>query len=291
MSSLSLEPRLPDAQVLQARLLEHLTALVRERDPYWSAAGHRLVQDYVRAQLGAWGEVSAHQFEVRGQIHTNWELALPGRSQCPPIVVGAHYDAVPGCPGADDNATGVAVLLELARAIAHHPARHPVRLVAFDLEEYGLLGSRAYAQTLTEAGQSIRLMLSLEMLGYCTDAPQSQTYPPGLKYIYPSQGNFLALVGNWRTLPDLVRLSWQVSRAGSVPCWWLPAGNRGHLVPDTRRSDHAPFWDRGYPAIMVTDTANLRNPHYHRDSDRLDTLNLPFLTHVCRGLIDGIRQL
>jgi len=289
------KPSSPDLQVLQERLLAHLQALVRERDPYWAAAGHRYVQTYFQEQWSQWGEVSAHRFEVRGQIHHNWVLDLPAHpsaaSAKPLVLVGAHYDSYPGCPGADDNATGMAVLLEMARSLAAHPARHPVRLVAFDLEEYGLLGSHAYAQALQQQGQRLRLMLSLEMLGYCTDAPHSQTYPPGLKYFYPHQGNFLALVGNWKTIPDMLRLSGLVSRVGGVPCWWLPAGDRGLLVPDTRRSDHAPFWDLGYPAMMATDTANLRNPHYHKEGDRLDTLNLPFLTKVCWGLIHGIRAL
>lgn len=207
-----------------------------------------------------------------------------------PILVGAHYDTVPNSPGADDNASGVAVLLELARLWSGQPGRSPLTLVAFDLEEYGLAGSRFCVEQLQQSGQPLRLMLSLEMLGYYDDRPGSQRYPPGLKYFFPNCGNFIGLIGNWRSLFDLIRLSRQVSGAG-VPAWWLPAGQRGQLLPDTRRSDHAPFWDAGYAAILVTDTANLRNPHYHQPSDRLETLDLDRLAQVCWGLFQGIRVL
>lgn len=279
---------------LKQALSQHLQQLCRERDPFLATAGHFYAQQYIRQQLAQWGAVEPHAFEFRGQPYQNWMLDLAAENPAagrPLILIGAHFDTVPGSPGADDNATGIAVLLELARSIAAQPIRYPVRCVAFDLEEYGLVGSTAYAENLRQSGQSLRLMLSLEMLGYCNQTPHSQHYPPGLRYFYPDRGNFIALIGNWRTVPDLLRLSGVLRRAGKVPCEWLPAGARGKLVPDTRRSDHAPFWDRGYRAIMVTDTANLRNPHYHRNSDRLETLDLDFLTRVCQGLIAGLRLL
>ena len=204
------------------------------------------------------------------------------------MVIGAHYDTVPGCPGADDNATGVAVLLELARLFATQPPRRPVHLVAFDLEEYGLVGSRAYVESLQ--GQTIHLMLSLEMLGYCA-GESVQTYPvSAMEYLYPRTGDFIALIGNWQTIPMLWRFQRALGGAG-VNCAWLPMVNRGKPLPATRRSDHAPFWDAGYNAIMVTDTADLRNPHYHRSTDTLATLDLAFLTRVCLGLGQGISAL
>jgi Zn-dependent M28 family amino/carboxypeptidase len=208
----------------------------------------------------------------------------------PPIVIGAHYDTVPGSPGADDNATGVAVLLELARDIASAPLKYPVQLVAFDMEEYGYLGSSHHAAKYKQQQKSIRLMISLEMLGYCNHNPNSQSYPAGLKDFYPNSGNFIALIGTLRTVPDLINLSGKIRKSGQ-PCEWLPVPNRGLIVPDTRRSDHVPFWDNGYPAIMVTDTANMRNPHYHRESDRIETLDLDFLAGVCQGLVEAIRYI
>ncbi|HEY9626412.1 MAG TPA: M28 family peptidase [Coleofasciculaceae cyanobacterium] len=280
--------------LLQQNLLIHLQQITRDRDPFLATAGHFYVQHYIRQQLVQWGEVTDDAFDYRGKTHHNWVLNLPsqaGYQHRPLLLVGAHYDTVPGSVGADDNATGVAVLLELARSLSTQPIRYPVRLVAFDLEEIGLLGSRHQAEALRQQNQPLRLMISLEMLGYCDRAPHSQKYPPGLQYFYPHQGNFIALVGNLRTIPDLMRFKRKIRIAGKTPCEWLAAGRRGLMVPDSRRSDHAPFWDAGYPALMVTDMANLRSPHYHKSSDRLETLDLNFLTGVCQGLIESVRSL
>lgn len=281
---------------LKERLRTHLTQLVRDRDPYLATAGHFYVQHYIRQELEQWGNVEIHEFQVRGKTHQNVILNLPfanSSKQKPPILIGAHYDAVPGTPGADDNATGVAALLELARAFADDSGRYPVRLVAFDLEEYGLIGSSGaseYAAQLRQQQQPLRLMISLEMLGYCDSTPGSQRYPAGLEHFYPNRGNFIALIGNLPTIPDLIRLS-RIIRTVGVPSEWLPTFNKGLIVPQTRLSDHAHFWDQGYRAMMVTDTALLRNPHYHKASDRIETLDLDFFTDVCRGLITGIRRL
>jgi aminopeptidase YwaD len=279
-------------EISQAALQQHVEQIARDRDPFLATAGHFFVREYIRSHLSQYGTVEPFSFHCQTGVHENLILKLPGQvPQADPILVGAHYDAVPGSPGADDNASGVAALLELARVLAAHPAYHPIHLVAFDLEEFGLLGSLAYAAELRSHHQSLRLMLSLEMLGYCDPRPRSQRYPPGLQYFYPSQGNFIGLIGNWRTLPDLIRLTHIIRRRGAVPCEWLPAGQRGLLVPEVRRSDHAPFWDQGYRAILVTDTANLRNPHYHLPSDRPETLNFEFLTGVCQGLAVGLQHL
>jgi len=306
---------------LKERLHSHLIQIVRDRNPYLASQGHFYAQQYIREQLAQWGTVEIDDFSVRGRIHHNLILDLPPLSpplakggkqeespfasggkqdnlglekqikkRLPPIVIGAHYDTVPGSPGADDNATGVAVLLELARDIASGSLKYPVQLVAFDMEEYGCLGSSHHAAKYKQQQKSIRLMISLEMLGYCNHNPNSQTYPAGLKNFYPNSGNFIALIGTLQTVPDLINLSGKIRKSGQ-PCEWLPVPNRGLIVPDTRRSDHVPFWDNGYPAIMVTDTANMRNPHYHRESDKIETLDLDFLAGVCQGLVKGIRHL
>jgi Zn-dependent M28 family amino/carboxypeptidase len=277
---------------LKERLHAHLREIVRDRDPYLASSGHFYVQQYLRQQLEQWGLVETHEFQVRGKTHENLILNLPAGNnhQKPPILIGAHYDGVPGTPGADDNATGVVVLLELARIFAAKPLNYPVRLVAFDMEEYGMLGSSQYAEDLKQQQQPLRLMLSLEMLGYCNSAPGSQRYPAGLARFYPDRGNFIALVGNLPTIPDLISLNRSIRKSGT-PSEWLPVPNRGLIVPQTRLSDHSPFWDRGYRALMVTDTAFMRNPHYHQASDTIETLDLDFLTGVCRGLEAGIRRL
>jgi Zn-dependent M28 family amino/carboxypeptidase len=278
---------------LTQQLRSHLEQIVRERDPYIASEGHFYVREYIRQQLSQWGAVEVHEFQIQGREHQNLILNLPAQATAadrPPILIGAHYDAVVGTPGADDNASGVAGLLELARLFSDQPARFPIRLVAFDMEEYGMLGSQAYAQDLKQQGAALRLMLSLEMIGYCDATSGSQQYPAGLQMFYPDRGNFIGLVGNLATIPDLMTLSGAIKRH-NIPCEWLPAGQRGVLVPETRLSDHAPFWDCGYRALMVTDTSFMRNPHYHKASDRLETLDLAFLTGVCQGLADGIRRL
>ncbi|MEB3356749.1 MAG: M20/M25/M40 family metallo-hydrolase [Synechococcales bacterium] len=293
MTNLSHPSDLPSGDDnLTQRLRSHLTHIVRQRDPYLSSAGHFYVKQYLQEQLAQWGEVIHHTFQVRGQNHHNLILTLPAQdsSDRPAILIGAHYDAVPGTPGADDNASGVAALLELARAFAAEAIAHPIQIVAFDMEEYGMLGSAAYAAELAQQQVPLRLMLSLEMLGYRDPTPGSQQYPAGLQLFYPDRGDFIALVGNLASVGDLQRLSHTLRETG-VPCEWLPAGQRGMVVPQTRLSDHAPFWDEGYRAMMVTDTAFMRNPHYHQASDRLDTLDLDFLTGVCKGLEQGLRYL
>lgn len=280
---------------LKESLYNHLVQIVRERDPYLASAGHFYVKQYITQQLQQWGNIEINEFQVRGKTHQNLILNLPSSSplrkgRVAPILIGAHYDAVPGTPGADDNATGVAVLLELARMFAAEPLKYPVQIVAFDMEEYGMLGSEQYAAELKQQRQPLRLMLSLEMLGYCTSTANSQRYPAGLERFYPNQGNFIALIGNLPTIPDLIGISRKIRKSGT-PSEWLPVPNRGLIIPQTRLSDHSSFWDQGYRAMMVTDTSFMRNPHYHQVSDTIHTLDLDFLTGVCRGLETGIRYL
>jgi aminopeptidase YwaD len=224
-----------------------------------------------------------------GHPHQSLVLDIPGREKPGFILVGAHFDAVPGSPGADDNGSALAVLLELARAFSRAPARRPIRPVAFDLEEINRSGSRAYARHIRDKSEPLALMISLEMLGYRDPHPGSQRYPPGLRYFYPDRGNFIALIGNLRTLPVLRRLARTMRK--TVPCEFLAVPFRGRMLPDTRRSDHSPFWDLGYPALMVTDTANMRNPHYHKPTDRIETLDIGFLAAVCCGLVSGLSRL
>ena len=282
---------------LKDKLYNHLIQIVRERDPCIATGGHFLVREYIRDSLSQWGEVETHEFEVRNEIYQNLILDLPAAkpSNLPPILIGAHYDAVPGTPGADDNATGVAVLLELAAVFKTQPLKYPVRLAAFDLEEAallgrGLLGSTAYATDLKAQKQALRLMLSLEMLGYRDSTPNSQNYPVLIKPFYRDRGDFIALVGNLAAIFDLIRLSRQLNKHGT-PCQILPDPSSGKLIPITGFSDHRPFWERGYRAIMVTDTAMLRNPHYHQPSDTIDSLDLDFLTGVCESLIAALSNI
>ena len=277
---------------LKQRLHNHLTQIVRERDPYLNSGGHFFVREYIRESLSQWGEVETHEFEFNGKTHQNLilNLNLNSNADIPPILIGAHYDAVPGTPGADDNATGVAVLLEMAKVFANNPLKNPVRLVAFDLEEYGLLGSTAYARYLKENKQKLRLMLSLEMLGYCNNAKGSQTYPDLIKRFYSDRANFIALVGNLSAITDM-NLIKRIMQQQGTPIEVLPDPSAGKLIPITGFSDHRPFWEQKYRAIMVTDTAMLRNPNYHKASDTIESLDLDFLTNTCQSLIAALTVL
>ena len=281
---------------LKKQLETHLSQIARERDPYLATAGHFFVQEYIRADFSQWGSVEIHTFNVNNKLYENLILNLPSVAQTEkdnlsPILIAAHYDGVPGSPGADDNASGVAVLLELARIFATQPTKYPIRLVAFDMEEAGLLGSADYVAKLRREKQKLRLMMSLEMLGYCDRNPGTQSYPAAvLKPFYPNTGDFIALIGNLKTFPDLMRLRNSFRKSGTKS-ELLPVPNNGKIVPAVRRSDHAPFWDAGYKAMMITDTSFMRNPHYHKPSDTIETLDLDFLTGVCLGIEKGIRNL
>ena len=274
-----------DHQTLVAKLTGHLEALSSPRDPYLGAGSHQLAQHYVRSELSQWGEVVGQTLEQSSGQHSNWQTTAVGKQpDLAPILVGAHYDTVPGSAGADDNASGVAVLLVLAELLAKTQPKRSVCFVAFDLEEYGLVGSTACAQRWKAQDKSLHLMLSLEMLGYFSDQPRSQRYPLDvLSRIYPDTGSFIALIGNAEILFKMRTLKRYLVQAGA-PCEWLPVVNQGRQIPGTRDSDHAPFWDAGYPAMMVTDTAHLRNPHYHTASDRIETLDIEMMAKITQGL-------
>lgn len=183
-------------------LIEHLKALSTPRDPYLGAGAHQLAQHYIQSELGRWGEVSYQKLESKSGRHFDWQITITGQQpRLSPILVGAHYDTVPGSPGADDNASGVAVMLVLAEFLARVQPKRSVHLVGFDLEEYGLVGSTACARQWQAQDRSLYLMLSLEMLGYFSHQPGSQRYPLDiLRRLYPDTGNFIALIGNAKTL-------------------------------------------------------------------------------------------
>jgi Zn-dependent M28 family amino/carboxypeptidase len=266
---------------LDDRLQTDLTLLARPRHAQWDPLGLLAVRAVLRQRLGALGDLEEHPFQQGTTKGINLLLKLPGqRPRLPPLLVGAHYDGAPQTPGADDNASGVAALLELASRWRAEPPRRPVWLVAFDQEEEGLVGSRALAQRLRAAGQPLHLMVSLEMLAYTSP---KQRYPhPAMDWLYGSRGDFIALVANLGAIPLLPGLARRVGR--HVKTKVLPVPMLGRPLPATRRSDHSPFWDQGFNALMVTDTSFLRNPHYHSPSDEISSLDLPFLAAVCEGL-------
>lgn len=221
---------------------------------------------------------------------------LPGgRLASEVVVVGAHYDTVPGCPGANDNGTGVAALLSLANAFAGTKPDRTIRFVAFVNEEppyfqTDVMGSRVHAKHLAQSGAKVTAMISLETIGCYTDEPGSQKTPPGVPADqFPGTGNFIAFVGNpeSRNLVDAAAAAY--GRAGvSVPpvAVALP-----ETIEGVGWSDHWSFWRSGYPAIMVTDTAPFRYAHYHLPSDTADRIDFARFTEVVKGMRVVIEEL
>jgi len=211
------------------------------------------------------------------------------------IIVGAHYDTVLETPGADDNASGIAGLLEVARLLKGTSGSRTVRFVAFPHEEppyfySSLMGSRKYAGMLKESGENVLVMICLEMLGFAGERHE-QRYPAPLMQVlgrYPKYGDFIGLVGNLKSLRMMSFVRSAMRKHCSVGVESLTAP--GFISP-MFLSDHSSFWKHGYPALMVTDTAFLRNPHYHLPSDKPETLNYNFLARVIEGVCATIQDL
>jgi len=270
------------------RLLAHLHVLIGERHPVTSPTHLQRAEEYLAdtfEQLGL--HVSTHPFGAMGGTYHNVIASLlpTHRTQghgngmsAAPLILAAHYDTVEGSPGADDNASALAVLLEVARRLRHVDRVREVHCIGFCLEEEGFLGSLAYAAELRAAKRDIAGALVLECVGYASDKDGSQTMPPGTPIAVPTVGNFLAIIGNAAS----AALTAMVERAAAphLPVVPLVVPGNGESLPDTRRSDHAAFWHYGFPAVMLTDTANFRNPNYHRPTDALETLSLTFLAQV-----------
>ena len=279
------------------RLIAHLRALVGERHPISSPRKLLETEAYLHRYLTNAGcKVTLHSFEAWGKTFRNVVGVInPARDEersRAPLIIAAHYDTVAGSPGADDNACALAVLLEAAGRLQPAGLRRPVHCIGFCLEEEDLLGSRAYVASLKEAGKSILGAIVLECVGYALSEPGSQRTPPHLPIAIPSVGDFLGVIGN-EASRDLVTAIMSCGRATVPSLKMIPltVPGKGDLLPDTRRSDHAAFWDQGYPAVMLTDTANYRNPHYHQPSDTIETLDLDFLSHMVPLLVEVVTRL
>jgi Zn-dependent M28 family amino/carboxypeptidase len=225
--------------------------------------------------VSAWGKV------YRNVVAIKYPDRLGQGEELPPLLIGAHYDTVSGSPGADDNASGLVVLLEVASRLRAQPLARPIWLVAFCLEEQDRLGSQAFASRLKAEHRELAGAIVLECVGFARSEAGTQQIPPGVPIAVPTQGDFLAIVGNEASRALVTQLDQEAQRyASQLKPLSLVVPGRGEALPDTRRSDHASFWDAGYPAVVLTDTANFRNPHYHRATDTVDTLNLEFLSKV-----------
>jgi Zn-dependent M28 family amino/carboxypeptidase len=209
-------------------------------------------------------------------------------------ILGAHFDTVSGTPGADDNASAVAVLLEVARLARSWPRPKPWAFIGFTCEEppaffTPYMGSRVYAKGARRQRAKILGMLCLEMVGYYSQEPNSQSLPLPLRLMgYPTTGNFIGLVSDRRSKPLLTRLEAAIKGGCRLPVVALAVPLGGYILPEVRLSDHANFWDEGYPAIMLTDTAFMRNLHYHGPGDVMERLDLTAMTELTLGLVNFI---
>lgn len=265
--------------------------------PQLNAAADFIESSFSRAGL----QPQRDSYAVHGRAYHNIVAEIPETqgvavSRPPPsiILIGAHYDSVFGSPGANDNGSGVAALLALARRFAGKPAQHTLRFVAFVNEEPPIflterMGSFVYASRCKARGDRISAMISLETIGYFSDAPHSQTYPaPGLGVFYPKVGNFIGFVSNvpsrnlLRRAVGLFRKHAKIPSEGAA----LPA-----FIPGVSWSDQWSFWQHGYPGIMVTDTAPFRYPHYHSTTDTPDKLDYDRFTLVVSGMEKVIEEL
>ncbi len=290
-------PSSAGTEALAARLRADVTVLAEEIGPRKVGRGGALGQaaDWVDGQLADAGfSVVRQRYEVPEGECCN--LVAERRGTKAPeeiVVVGAHYDTAAGTPGADDNASGVAALLALARSFGAAAPECTLRFVAFTNEEPEYfqterMGSLVYARACKAAGERVVAMLSLESLGYFSPEPRSQHYPFPLSLVYPSRGDFVAVVGDRTSRRLVARVADGLRTTGRIP---VETASLPRVIPGVGYSDHWSFWQAGYPAVMVTDTALFRNPHYHRGTDRPATLDYGRLAATVQALHAVVRAL
>ncbi len=282
-------PPLSDEQTaLRDNLRRHVVVVASREHNLWQPAALEAAARYIEDTLAGFGYTpSAQRFTTNGVAVRNIEVEVAGGARAGEIViVGAHYDSVQGATGANDNGSGVAAVLELARlARTTKPAR-TLRFVLFVNEEppffkSGEMGSRVYARRARQRGENIVAMFSLETIGYYSDQPGSQRYPFPLGFFYPSTGNFIAFVSNLSSRALLHEVIASFRRHAEFPSEAVAAPA---FIPGVDWSDHWSFWDEGYPALMVTDTAPYRYPYYHTAADTPDKVDYDRLARVVSGL-------
>jgi hypothetical protein len=275
-----------DVQVLAGRIGERNVA-----HPDQLAAA----EDYLAASLAKAGyQVQWQTFDVKGVKCSNLIAELKGTTRPDEIIIiGGHYDAVANCPAANDNASGSAATLALARSFAGRPQERTIRFVLFVNEEPPYfwtddMGSLVYARSCKERGDRIVGMLSLETIGFYSDKPGSQEYPPPMSVAYPSTGNFIGFVGMAESEEFVKRCVAAFRSSVDFPSEGAALTS---LVPRVGASDHWSFWKQGYPAVMVTDTAPYRYPHYHKPTDTPEKLDYERMARVVTGLEGVVRTI
>lgn len=266
----------------------HLAEEIGERNLLRRPRKLAQAAEYIEGDLVEVGySVQRQEYEVSGTTCCNLEVEISGTArQDEIIVIGAHYDTVPGSPGANDNASAVAALLSLARRFAGSEVERTLRFVSFVNEEAPYahteeMGSWVYARRCREREENVTAMLSLETIGYYNDSPGSQKYPRPIGLFYPSTGNFIAFVGNTRYGKLVRQVVGAFRKSERFPSL---GGALPEAIADISRSDHWPFWQEGYPALMVTDTAPFRYPYYHKPEDTVNKIDFERLARVVRGL-------
>ena len=299
-------PLSPDEVLLREELRANVQTLageIGERN-MWHFEKLNAAADFIENSFSRGGlRTRRDSYELRGQTCHNIEAEIPGSlqgakasppSHLPIIVIGAHYDSVFGSAGANDNGTGVAATLALARRFASAKPKQTLRFVAFVNEEppyflSGEMGSLVYARRCKERGDKISAMISLETIGYFSDASNSQTYPSaGLGLFYPKVGNFIGFVSNVRSRGLLRRVISLFRAHAKIPS---EGASLPSFIPGVSWSDQWSFWQHGYPAIMVTDTAPFRYPYYHSSNDTPDKLDYDRFALVVSGMEKVIDQL
>ena len=291
-----------DQTVIKEQITGNLTKtvhyLAEEIGPrsYTQTAALKNTTDYIKSALHGYGyKVFVQGYSVRERSFENIYVVKTG-SVLPDkiLVVGAHYDTVPGTPGADDNASGVAGLLELARLFADEQPGITLHFVAFALEEPPFfrsqqMGSYVYAKKLNDERSDVEGMICLESIGFFRDGPESQMFPlPFFRFFYSATGNYITFVSNFQSRGFLNRAKNAFMEGSSLPVESLSSFA---LIPGIDFSDHRSFWKFGYKAIMITDTAFYRNPNYHGIGDVPSTLDYERLAEVVIGLTASIREL
>ncbi len=290
-------PLTPGEIQLQAALKQDIQKLSEEIGEHNFSDYKNLLKvvNYLSSSLTSAGwKVNHQKYQIAKREYANLIAEMPGESRANEIIIiGAHYDSNLDSPGANDNATGAAAVLALARNFAHKKTARTLRFVEFVNEEPPFfqtadMGSLVYARKCRADGENIVAMLSLETMGYYSDRPGTQKYPFPLNFVYPSTGNFIAFIGNTKS-GNLVRNAIaSFRRHAQFPSEGaaLPA-----QIPGVGWSDQWSFWQAGYPGIMVTDTAPYRYPYYHTTQDTIDKINFDRLARVVTGLEKVISDL
>jgi hypothetical protein len=275
--------------------VEHLSVTIGSRSLY----EYDKIEDtkrYIVSCLKTFGYIPTLQnYDYEGKTFSNIIVSIPG-VQYPDeaVIVGAHYDSVYGTPGADDNASAVAVLLEMCRALKSVSPGRTLKLIFFFLEEPPVfrtehMGSYVYAKEAKARNENITAMICLEMVGYYSDKKDGQTFPlPLMSMMYSTTPDFIAVVGNLKSRSLVDKIKNSLLKASRIPVETLTSVS---FVPGVDLSDHRSFWKMGYPAVMITDTAFYRNPNYHTENDTIDTLDFNTMADLLKGLLQAAKDL